>query len=260
MSRVDASPIIRVWPSADPEPLDDEALLAAYAPVEPRRPTVRVNFVASIDGAVTVEGYSAGLSSPSDRRVFDLLRVRSDAVMVGAGTLRHEGYGPLHLPPEHQEWRRAHGRPADPPLVVVSGRLDLDPAHPMLADAPIRPVVVTHAASPPDRRAALATVADVLVLGETAIDLAAAVAALAGRGVRELLCEGGPHLLGGLVAADAVDEMCLTIAPLLAGAGADRVAAGTGSPVRQMRLVQVLAAGDELLLRYSRSERNGDTP
>jgi riboflavin-specific deaminase-like protein len=256
--RVSSNEIHRYWPSADPEPLDDEALLAAYAPAGAAHPWVRVNFVTSIDGAVTVHGYSSGLSSPSDKRVFDLLRVRSDAVMVGAGTLRHEGYGPMRLTPEHEAWRLAHGRTPDPPLVVVSGQLDLEPSHPMLATAPVRPIVLTHAASPADRRLALSSVADVMVFGDTAVDLSAAMKALAGRGMAEVLSEGGPHLLGALIAADLVDDMCLTVAPLLAGAGASRIAAGgLGSAVRQMALVHVLVAGDQILLRYARAAARG---
>jgi riboflavin biosynthesis pyrimidine reductase len=138
--------------------------------------------------------------------------------------------------------------------VVVSGRLDLDPAHPMLADAPVRPVVVTHAASSAERRQRLATVADVLVCGDTAVDLRAAVDRLTDRGYRRLLSEGGPHLLGTLTAADLVAELCLTVAPKLAGPGAGRITAGGASAVRDLTLVHVLASGDHLLLRYARRD------
>jgi riboflavin biosynthesis pyrimidine reductase len=224
MSGVTETEIRRVYPEPDPAPLDDGGLLAAYA--WPDRTMLRVNFVTSVDGAVAVEGYSAGLGSPSDKRVFDLLRRTCDAVIVGAGTLRHEGYGPM---------------------------LDLDPAHTMLADAPVRPIVVTNASAPADQIEALSAVADVLTCGDTVVDLNAAVTELARKGHRRLLCEGGPYLLGTLTAADAVDEMCLTIAPMLAGPGSGRITAGPAASVRDLRLVQVLAAGDELLLRYARA-------
>jgi riboflavin biosynthesis pyrimidine reductase len=254
MVGVTAPEIRRVLPDPDPTPLDEDGLLAAYA--WPDRTTLRANFVTSVDGAVAVEGYSAGLGSPSDKLVFDLLRRTCDAVIVGAGTLRHEGYGPMRLAEPDREWRRRHGLPPDPVLVAVSRRLDLDPAHPMLADAPVRPVVVTFAAAPADQVDALSAVADVVACGDTVVDLNAAVTELAGKGYRRLLCEGGPYLLGTLTGADAVDEMCLTLAPKLAGPGAGRITAGPAASVRDLRLVQVLAAGDELLLRYVRDRHN----
>jgi riboflavin biosynthesis pyrimidine reductase len=174
--------------------------------------------------------------------------------MVGAGTLRVEGYGPLLLRAEHRQARGELGRAEHPTLVIVSARLDLDPEHPMLAEAPVRPVVLTHAASPAEQRDALAKVADVLVHGEIAVDLPAALDALAARGLATVLSEGGPHLLGALTAADLVDELCLTVAPLLAGPGAGRITAGPpGSAPRELALRHVLAAGDELLLRYGQA-------
>lgn len=248
-----ADDIRRLLPVAGP--LDDDAIVEAYGWPETDRPGVRVNFVTSVDGAVTIDGYSAGLGSPADKRVFDLLRMTCDALLVGAGTLRQEGYGPMRLPEPHRQWRTERGRTADPVLVVVSGRLDLDPADPMLADAPQRPVIVTHGGSPADRRRRLSAVADVLVRGDTTIDLPAAVGALIDRGHRRLLCEGGPHLLGALTGADLVAELCLTVAPTLAGAGAGRITAGPVSAARDLTLVHALTSGDDLLLRYARRDR-----
>lgn len=245
--------VYALWPAGDPAELTDEALLALYLPADRGRPCLRVNFVASADGAVSVEGYSAGLSGPADKRVFGLLRMVCDAVMVGAGTLRDEGYGAMRLGERRRSWRRAHGLAADPPLVLVSGRLALDPDSPMFTEAPVRPIVVTHGGSPLDRRDALADRAEVLVCGDAEVDLVAARARLAERGLRQVLCEGGPRLFGSLAAADAVDEVCLTIAPLLAGAGAGRVVAGPPAPVRGLRLAHVLTADGNLLLRYARS-------
>ncbi|MGH3547489.1 MAG: pyrimidine reductase family protein [Pseudonocardiaceae bacterium] len=213
---------------------------------------VRVNFVTSIDGAATIKGYSAGLGGPSDKRVFDLLRVFCDGLMVGAGTLRHEGYGPLLLPDDHRDRRKRNGLADNPTLVVVSGRLDLDPSHPILADAPVRPIVLTHGGSPERQRILLSTVTEVIVCGESRIDFRSAVDTLVRRGLRHILCEGGPHVLGVLTAADVVDEMCLTVSPRLAGAGSGRITAGELSPPRDLTLVHVLAAGDELFLRYAR--------
>lgn len=242
----------RLWPSPTDE-LTDEQLLDCYLPAERTRPWVRVNFVSSVDGAVSVAEYSAGLSGPADKKVFGILRMVSDAIMVGAGTLRHEGYVAMRLGERRRAWRRAAGLPEEVPLILVSSRLALDPEHPMFADAPVRPIVITHGGSPIERRDALAARADVLVCGDAEVDLVAARDALAERGLRQILCEGGPHLLGSLTAADAVDELCLTVSPLLAGPGAGRITAGPPSGVRRMRLAHVLEGDGNLLLRYTRS-------
>jgi riboflavin biosynthesis pyrimidine reductase len=137
--------------------------------------------------------------------------------------------------------------------VVVSRRLTLDPALPALADAPVRPFVITCAAAPAGARAALAGAAEVLVCGETEVDLAAAVSALRDRGLRQLLCEGGPYLLGGLTNADLVDELCLTMSPLLVGPGPGRMTAGpAGAGPHRLGLRHILVEDDLLLLRYAR--------
>ncbi len=248
--RADSSDVVQLWPRAGTSPLDDEAILAAYA--MPDHPALRVNFVESADGAVTVDGKSGGLGGPADKRIFDLLRVACDALMVGAGTLRNEGYGPIVLNEDHQALRRAAGRAPNPTLVIVSNTLDLDPKHRMLTDAPVRPWVITHAGSPPERREALGAVATVLVAGESAVHQRTALDALTGAGLRHVLCEGGPHLFGALAAADVVDEMCLTLAARLAGAGAGRIIAGPQTELRDLGLEHVLKSdADELFLRYA---------
>jgi len=221
----------------------------------PRRdePTLRVNFVASIDGAVTVDGKSGGLGGPGDKLIFDSLRKVCDAVLVAAGTVRAEGYRALRLDPAAREWRRAHGLSEFPLMVVVSGSLDLDPDQLIFSDAPIRPLIVTHAGAPVDRRAALDPVADIVALGDDSVDLAAAVRALHARGATQLLCEGGPRLFGALIAADLVDEICLTVSPRLVGGGSGRIAAGADGPPRAMSLRGILTDDDMLFLRYARS-------
>jgi riboflavin biosynthesis pyrimidine reductase len=245
----DSTPITRLY--EERQALDDDALAEFYAPPPP--PWLRVNFVSSVDGAVEVGGRSAGLSSPADQRVLSLLRTECDALMIGAGTLRVEQYGPMQLTAADSDRRREHGLAAQPTLVVVSGSLDLDPHQPAFAEAPVRPIVLTQANAPEARRAALAATTDVLTAGEHRVDLAAAIAALHDRGLGQILCEGGPHLLGGLIAADLVDELCLTVSPLLAGSGPDRITAGEASPLRRMVLHQVLTADGSLLLRYRRA-------
>lgn len=240
------SDLRRLWPLPSTNPLEEDELAASY----PRGtgPLLRVNFVTSVDGAVTVDGYSEGLSSAGDKRVFNLLRRSCDALLVGAGTLRHEGYNALHPDPA---WRVTHGLTPYPTLVVVSGALRLDPAQAAFSEAPVRPIVITHAAAEPPPE--LSAVADVVACGDTEVDLSAAVAQLHARGLFSILCEGGPAVLGSLTAADLVDELCLTVAPLLAGAGPGRITAGPPSPPRELTLRHVLSADGQLLLRYVRA-------
>src|SRR5215510_11796703 len=137
-----------IWP-IDPSQetrLDDARLSDLYAPVR-TRPWLRVNFVTSLDGAVEVDGYSRGLSGQPDQKVLGLLRQHCDALMVGAGTLRHEGYGPIRLDARRRAWRREQGLAETPSLVIVSAALDMDPQARALTDAPVRPIVLTRAAA-----------------------------------------------------------------------------------------------------------------
>nr|WP_239135835.1 pyrimidine reductase family protein [Dactylosporangium siamense] len=219
-----------------------------YAP--PPEPSIRVNFVASLDGAGTLGGKSAGLSGPEDKRVFGILRMRCDALVVGAGTVRDEGYRALRLDAERRAWRLAHGLSEFPTLVIVSGRGDLDPAQPALADAPVRPIIVTtrHTAVRD-----LEETADVIRAGDGHVDLREAVRQLRQRGFAQLLSEGGPILFGSLTVAGLVDELCLTVSPLLAGPGAGRITAGPHLPTPEaLTLRHALLADGQLLLRYGR--------
>ncbi len=208
---------------------------------------LRVNFVASLDGAVSIDGLSAGLSSEADKEVFRLLRRDCDALLVGAGTFRAENYRALTLDASRRAWRVARGRAEYPRLVVVSKSLDLNPAHPALAGAPVRAAVLTTgdvAAS-----AELSNVADVV----RCAGLADGMARLAALGLVELLCEGGPHLFAELVREDLVDELRLTLSPLLAGPGSGRITEGPAHQARRMRLAGWRAAEDgTLLLTYAR--------
>lgn len=240
----------RLWPDPGPRPLSDADVLDAYP--MPDRQWLRVNFVSSVDGAVTLDGRSGGLGGPGDRRVFGLLRVACDAVLVGAGTVRVERYTAMVMPEHLRRLRLAQGRTADPVLAVVTRRLDLDPEHPLFRHAPLRPVLVTTSVAARAAGQRYAEVADVVGIGPSHADLGAAIEEMAGRGLRHVLCEGGPHLLGSLLGRDLVDELCLTLAPKLVGPGAGRIIAGPPSAVREMALSQILASDGELFLRYTR--------
>ncbi|HTJ33510.1 MAG TPA: pyrimidine reductase family protein [Dactylosporangium sp.] len=235
-----------------PVPGDAPDLIELYRP--PDQPWLRLNFVSSLDGAGHVGGKSEPLSGPADKRVFGLLRMMCDALVVGAGTVRDEEYHALRLDEKRRAWRLAAGLPEYPTLVIVSARANLDPGHRALAGAPVRPIVVTRRGTDPGR---LAEVADIVAAGDDdgddAVDLPAALDELRARGFRQLLSEGGPQLFGSLTAAGLVDELCLTVSPLLAGPGAGRIT--SGPPIEtpeKLTLRHALLAEGLLLLRYTR--------
>nr|WP_211176748.1 pyrimidine reductase family protein [Pseudonocardia acidicola] len=226
--------------------IDDAELAATYAyPTGLATPYVRVNFVSSLDGAVSVDGRSGGLGSAADKKVFGLLRRLADVILVGAGTARTENYRGARRPTE--------GRDTPPPIAVVTGTGNLDPQSPLFTDTAVPPIILTLGSVPAQQRERLAAAGgDVVVLDR--LDPSGLLAELDRRGLRRVLCEGGPGLHGDLLAADAVDELCLTVAPLLAGNDAGRIATGRAEAVpRSMSLVGALHADDTLLLRYRRN-------
>ena len=234
-----------------PVAADDPDLAALYAYPDGR--WLRANMVSTADGAASLDGVTQGISCAADRRVFALLRTLCDVILVGASTVREEKYKPAR---PRELWSHLRdGRPPTPPIAVVTRRLDLDPESPLISAAPAhaRTIVITAARAPADRRAELARHADVVVAGDETIDLKAAVDALAARGHRRMLAEGGPYLLAQLLEAGLLDELCLTIAPLLAGPGAPRIVAGppAARPARPLILAHILEDDGFLLSRYT---------
>jgi riboflavin biosynthesis pyrimidine reductase len=220
---------------------------------------LRVNFVATLDGSASAAGVSGSLGGPDDLRVFDLLRRVADVVLVAAGTVRDEGYGPMVLHDADVAWRLSHGLPDHPVFAIVSRSLSLDAGSRVFTEAPVRPVVLTSAAAAPsDAGVALSSVADVVPCSSAAdpesVDVSLVRDALVARGLGTIHCEGGPTFLGSLIAADAVDELTLTIDPSLEGGTGPRIARGGSPELRRMRPAHVLrGAGDVLLTRYVRA-------
>jgi riboflavin biosynthesis pyrimidine reductase len=231
----------------------DKELLECYAIADRSVLRVRANFIASLDGAATHDGRTRGLNNADDKQVFDLLRRLCDVVLVGAGTLRTEGYAALRVDDAASAWRLQHGLPAQPTLAVVSARLTLNPEMAAFAKAPVRPIIFTHARSPVRQRRNLSRAAEVIVCGEERLDPKVMLACLAQCGLPQVLCEGGPHLLGTLIEADCLDELCLTLSPVLENGSAGRITAGAAQTPRGMRLGHVISVRDMLLLRYERS-------
>ncbi|HVX42850.1 MAG TPA: dihydrofolate reductase family protein, partial [Mycobacteriales bacterium] len=199
----------------------------------------------------TVQGRAGGLSSPADQGILTLLRDLSDVVMVGAGTIRAEGYTALQATPRRRARRAALGLPPVPPLAIVSRHLDLDPRSPLFSGA-ARTILLTTQSVPAGKIAEFTPVADVVATGGSDVDIRAAIEALSARGLPHVLCEGGAQLFGTLQAADAADELCLTVSPALAGGAADRVVRGIPERYQPLRLAHVLEDGGSLFLRYER--------
>ncbi len=195
---------------------------AAHVPPGPARRWVTANMVAGLDGSAAVEGRVAGLSSDADRALFQALRADADVVLVGAGTVRAERYGPVVLTPEQVAARVSAGRAPRPPVAVVTRSLQLDWSTPLFArvggtDRAARPLVVTCSAAGADAIAVAAAHAEVVVVGDESVDLPAALAELEHRGMPRVLTEGGPALLGELLSLSLLDELRLTLAPVIGG-------------------------------------------
>lgn len=237
----------------DPGPTSVEAQLEAYRPWEQARggrPFVAMNFAATLDGRAAIGGVSGPIGSAADTRMLVGLRERFDAVLIGAGTLRAERYGRFGGDAAERRARERLGLLPAPLLAVVSGRLDLPWDAPLFAAGPADGEVVVFTAAeaepPPLERPPR------VVRQAGGIDLAAALATLrAEHGVRALLCEGGPRLHGELQAAHLADELFLTTAPKLAGAG-PAILEGELPAVADLELAWLLEAGGELFARYRR--------
>lgn len=208
--------------------------------------------VAGIDGTAAIHGRVGALSTEPDQALFRRMRQIADVVMVGAETVRREGYAPILLPKSVQEERRRLGQSAMPPVAVVSRSLDLDWSGQVFAAAPehARTIVITCAKADPDRLAAAEQVATVLLAGEDRVEPAAALQALAGLGFGVVLCEGGPRWLGELVAADRLDELCLSISPLMGGDPLPVSVAPSGADVARFELRGTMVEDHTIFLRY----------
>ena len=237
-----------------PQAADVVDLVAAYAvpPGTPDRPFVRCNMISSLDGAITINGRSGLLGGSADRSVFQVLRSLADVILVGAGTARAEGYGPVELDEQLRARRVARGQSEIPPIAVVTGSGNLDWSAPFFTQAEARPVVVTTRASDAGARRRAEAVADVLIAGEDQVDPAEALHQLSQAGHRSVLLEGGPGLNADVVHAGLLDELCLTLSPRLVAGDGTRVLAGPElMPPLQLRSVHLLEQDGFLFARLA---------
>lgn len=236
----------------DPGPTTVGEQLERYRPWErahEERPFVAANFAATVDGRAAIDGVSGPIGSDVDTAMLAGLRTRFDAVMIGAGTMRAERYGGLAANPERREQRERAGLRPQPLMVLVSGHLDLPWDAPLFTDGDGQVLIFTSSEADPPQTAASLQV----VRHEGAVEMAAALRHLrAERGVRALLCEGGPRLHAQLQEQGLVDELFLTVAPKLAGEGAPGILEGPLTAVVEMELRWLLEDGGELFSRYGR--------
>lgn len=251
----------RLFPVTDPTAADDrgewslDALADAYAYPDTDGSWLRANMVSTLDGAAQHDGRSQPISCASDMRIFGTLRGLADVVVAGAETVRLEGYRPARAREAFAVRRAAAGQGPAPAVAVVSGSLDLDFSLPLFVSPLVPTLLLTGAGAPPDRISeARKAGAEVVIAGEgSRVDPARAVRELADRGLKRLLTEGGPRLLGQFVAAGVLDEMCLTLAPLLTAGDAQRIAGGPSVAMpERFALASVLEEAGFLFSRYRR--------
>ncbi len=242
-------------PTAD---LRDDDVRDAYPWPDGER-WVRAMMVTTLDGAAAgPDGLSGSISSDVDKAVFNAVRRLAGAVLVGAGTVRAEGYGPMRAKPEDAEARAAAGLAPAPVLAIVTGSLDLDFSGKLFTDSTMRPLIITGAGHDRERAAAAREHCDVVATAEDRPSAASLLQVLEERGLRRVVCEGGPTLLESLVAADLLDEADITVSPTFAGTAETPRTSGLSS-VAGFDLAHVLQAESFLMCRYLRPDRTDTT-
>jgi riboflavin biosynthesis pyrimidine reductase len=226
------------------------------------RPHLVLNMVSSTDGAISLDGLSGGLSGSADKEVFFYLRSIADVILVGASTAREENYGQPKLSDELRAQRISRGQSPLPRIAVVTRSMRIDWSSRLFADpdSPAGlPLVICPANTPPGLRTPAAGIAQLVAVGEDGVDLTAALGELRGLGARLVLCEGGPSLNGQLLSAGLVDELCLTLSPVLVGGRGPRIS-GWDDPQPALGLELVAACETEgvLMLRYATKSASHD--
>jgi riboflavin biosynthesis pyrimidine reductase len=214
--------------------------------------------IASLDGGATADGKSGGLAGRGDRAVFSLMRHAADVILVGASTVRVENYSGAQLPVAARQARQRRGQAEVPPIAVVTRSGDLDPSALLFTRTEVPPLILTSARTVEDTRRRLGAVAEVIDASgadPNSADDSVILRVLAERGLFRVLAEGGPLILGSLIENGLMDELCLTIAPILVGGASKRIVTGLGHALTKMRRAHLLADDDGYLYtRYVRAD------
>jgi riboflavin biosynthesis pyrimidine reductase len=237
--------------------VDDGALTQLYAyPDDLQTCWIRANMIASLDGGATDDGKSGGLGAAGDRAVFAHMRQLADVILVGAGTVRIENYSGAQFNPAQRQARQRRSQAEIPPIAVITNSGELDHDAKLFTRTEVPPLILTSADSVADTRGRLGSVAEVIAASaghSDRVDSTAVRDILAERGLFRVLSEGGPSLVGTLIADGLLDELCTTVAPVLVGGAARRIATGVDEAHLPMRRSHVLTddAG-YLYMRYIR--------
>jgi riboflavin biosynthesis pyrimidine reductase len=239
--------------------VDDGRLADFYAyPDDLQTCWVRGNMIASLDGGATDDGKAGGLAGAGDRALFGLMRHAADVILVGAATVRIENYSGAQVSVAQRQARQRRGQAEVPPIAVVTQTGDLDADSRLFTRSEVRPMILTCTRAVEDTRRRLGAVADVIdasgaeadsVDGETVLKI------FAERKLLRVLTEGGPLFLSLLIENGLLDELCLTVAPVLVGGVARRIATGPGQVHTKMRCAHLLTDNDGYLYtRYVRGD------
>jgi riboflavin biosynthesis pyrimidine reductase len=237
---------------------DDVRLIDFYAyPDNLPSCWVRGNMITSLDGGATDDGKSGGLAGPGDRALFRQMREAADVILVGAATVRVENYSGAQLPVAARQARQRRGQAEVPPIAVLTRSGDFDPMARLFTHTDVPPLILTSARTVEDTRSRLGTVAEVIDASgpdPDSADAATVLKILSERGLFRVLTEGGPLILGNLINNELLDELCLTVAPILVGGAAKRIVTGLGNVHTGMRRTHLLADDDGYLYtRYVRA-------
>lgn len=232
--------------------VDDAYLIERYSSAQ--RPFVRFNFVASIDGSAQSDGLSGGLGSPGDQRVFALLRRLADVILVGAGTVRAEGYAGSLLSDEDISWRQAQGMSPHPVLAIVSHGLNIPAEDDVFSQSPVPVLLFTSATLTPAQRAQFPAQVELIEVAavQEGCDPEEIVQALVAKGLGFIHAEGGPRLLGQFIVADQLDSLCVSYSPLVLSGAGQRIAHGPQEAARRLTLHTLFEEESMLFSDYRR--------
>jgi riboflavin biosynthesis pyrimidine reductase len=224
---------------------DDDGRLAAFYsyPQNLDRCWVRANMIASLDGGATDDGKAGGLAGPGDRALFSRMRQEADVVLVGASTVRIENYSGAQMSVAQRLERQSRGQAELPPIAIVTHSADFEHDAKIFTRTEVPPLIMTCHDAVEDARGRFASVAEVIDASGAQpdrVDVAVVLATFAERGLLRVLSEGGPGMISLLIEHDALDELCITIAPVLVGGQARRIAAGSGEAHTRMRRSHLL--------------------
>jgi riboflavin biosynthesis pyrimidine reductase len=255
-----ATELTELTPSVDGFDTDDDGRLAAFYsyPENLDRCWVRANMISSLDGGATDDGKAAGLAGPGDRALFSRMRQEADVILVGASTVRIENYSGAQMSLAERQERARRGQAEVPPIAIVTHGADFEHDAKIFTRTEVLPLILTSREAADDARARFGSVAEVIDASGAhtdRVDLVEVLRTFAERKLLRVLSEGGPGMISLLIEHGLLDELCMTIAPILVGGQARRIAAGEGEAHTRMRRSHLLTDDEGYLYtRYVKDE------